>query len=151
MSAWSWSRFAAITARTTSSASRMTIVARNGLPAGWDTSDRLHLPEGEHHHFQEQPSVAKAGDLGLAISPCAIMHRQFDRPQAQFRGSEDQVEIPERIEFAKIVSRSAEPLVVLLPEHLGATQRIGVALIEQIGEDLRCRAAIRMTVERQSG
>jgi hypothetical protein len=40
--------------------------------------NRLQLPIGEPHHLQQQPSIAKAGNLGLAECAGLVMNRCLD-------------------------------------------------------------------------
>jgi hypothetical protein len=92
--------------------------SRYPLAAGNDgfarplVSNRLQFAIGEPHHLQQQPVVAKPGDLGLAEGPRLVVDRRLDDFEILFRGAEDQVEIAERIEIAEIVALARQHFVV---------------------------------------
>src|SRR3984893_14694564 len=112
----------------------MTIsIPRHNSPAAFESTaddlrrklsplNRLQLAIGEPHHFQQQPAVAKARDLGLAEGARLVVDRGLDDFEILLCGAEDQIEIAERIEIAEIVALPRQHFVVLPQEHLGAAQ-----------------------------
>ena len=92
-------------------------------------SNGFEFPIGEPHHFQEQPAVAEARDLGFAEGARLVVDRHLDDFQVLLGGAEDQIEVAERIEVAEIVALARDHLVVLAQQHLGAAQRVGQPLV----------------------
>ena len=60
----------------------------------------LQLAEGDPAHLQQQPAVAEAADLDLAVAPRLISNGNFDNLEVEFGGTEQQIEIAEGIEPA---------------------------------------------------
>src|SRR5439155_2836727 len=56
------------------------------------SSDELHLPRREGDHFEQQPAVFPALDVGRAVDALAIADGQIDDLEAELRGAEEQVE-----------------------------------------------------------
>src|SRR6202047_4686447 len=78
-----------------------------------ENSDRLQFAISEPNHFQEQPSVPKARDLGLAERTRLVVDRRLDNFEVLLRCAEDQIEIAERIEVAEIPAPPRPYLVIL--------------------------------------
>src|SRR6195256_5432180 len=81
-------------------------------------SNGFEFAIGEPHHFQQQPAVAKPGDLGLAEGACLVMDRRLDDLEILFGGTEDQVEVAERIEVAEIATLPRQRLIILSQQNL---------------------------------
>src|SRR4051794_9829112 len=64
--------------------------------------DELDPPRGEHAHLQQEPAMAPALDVGLAVGPFPIADRQFDDLETELGRPEQQVEVTERIEVAEV-------------------------------------------------
>ena len=62
----------------------------------------LYLSKRENHHPEQQESVAETADLGLAVGPAPVADRNFDDFQVHLAGSEQQIEVAERIEIAEV-------------------------------------------------
>src|SRR5262245_41150667 len=101
------------------------------------TSDEPDLTRGKHRHAQQQPAVGPPTNVGRAIRPLAIAYRQFDNPQSELGGTEQQIEISKRIEVAKIRATSRDLLVMLAAKHFRAAQRVLHRLAKQIRKGQR--------------
>src|SRR6266852_2520490 len=126
------------TAPTSGRASRWS--TRSPRPAcGWKRRERnlhaqLELAERQPGHAQQQPPVAEAVDLRLAVAPRPVAHRHLDDLQSQPRGSEEEIEIAEGIEIAEVRPPRRQPPVGVAPEHLGAAEGVLDAPPENPGE-----------------
>ena len=88
-------------------------------------------------HAQQQPAVAEARDVGLAVRALVVADGQVDDAQVEARGAEQQVEVAERIEVAEVGAVGGDALVVRAVERLGAAQRVAHLLAEQPREEPR--------------
>src|ERR1035437_10039641 len=64
-------------------------------------SNELQPPHRVDHHFQQQPAVTPALDVGVAIHALAVADRQVDDFHVEMRRAEDQVEVAEGGENAE--------------------------------------------------
>lgn len=71
-----------------------------------------------------------AGDVGCTIGALAIADGEIDDLEVEFGGSEDQVEIAEGIEIAKVGAVGCYFFVVFFPHHFGAAKGIFDGLTE---------------------
>lgn len=96
--------------------------------------DELTLAAGEQAHSQEDDAMLEPGDIGRAVSAFPVPYRHLDDLQVQLVGPEEQVEIPEGIEFSEIGAVFGQ-FDVIIPEHdLGAAEGIFEALLKQPGK-----------------
>src|SRR5262249_29171404 len=73
----------------------------SGLKAG-PPLGQLQLAGREPAHLQEQPAVAEARDVGLAVRALMVAHRQVRDVQVEPSRAEQQVEVPEGVEVAEV-------------------------------------------------
>jgi hypothetical protein len=65
-------------------------------------SECLDASEGEYNHSDKHKAVAKARNLRFAVSSVGIPDGDFYNFEIEFGGSENEIEIPEWIEIAKV-------------------------------------------------
>ena len=75
-------------------------------------SHELEAARGDPDHAQQQPAVAPALDVRLAVRALAVADRHVHDAQVQLRRAEEQVEVAERIEVAEVRAVGGDPLVV---------------------------------------
>src|SRR5882762_8451000 len=54
---------------------------------------KLDVPKAEPGHLQEQPAVAEAGDVGLAVGAVFVAHRQVADAEIKQGRAKKQVEV----------------------------------------------------------
>jgi len=95
-------------------------------------------------HSQKQQPVSKAADICRTGQASAVMNRDFDNLQIQFRRTEDQIEVTKQIEVAKIFSIRGNLLIIGMRQHVGSAKGVLKALIQKIRQhDAEKAIAIR--------
>src|SRR3954469_24109656 len=93
-------------------------------PVGALGLDELDPPGGEGAHLEQEPAVAPALDVGLAVGALAVADRHLDELQVELGRPEQEVEIPEGIEVPEVGAVGGELLVVLPAQDLGAAEGV---------------------------
>src|SRR6266480_4763446 len=97
-------------------------------------TNELQSASSERHHAQEQPAVAPTLDVGLTVGSGLITNGQIRNAQVEFRGTEEEVEIAERIEVAKVSAVAGDGIVVGTEQNLGSAKRVFDRLPQQPAE-----------------
>src|SRR5579859_7499964 len=79
-------------------------------------SDELDPARGESDHLQQQPAVPPALNIGLSITPRAIADGNLHDLEIEARGTEQQVEIAERVEVPEVGAVVGNSLVIGAPQ-----------------------------------
>ena len=74
--------------------------------------------------------MAKPGDVAYAVGAGHVADGEVDDLQIEPTSSEEQIEVPERVEVAEEVAVRRDLLVAPSPQHLGATQGVLDRLLE---------------------
>ena len=67
------------------------------------SSEYLHFSHGKETHFHQQNSVFEAAYLCFAVLSCSVAYRYFNYSKIEFRSSEEEIKITERIKITEIV------------------------------------------------
>jgi hypothetical protein len=78
--------------------------------------------------------VAPALDVRLAVRAGLITDWQIEDPQVEFRGAEQEIEIPERIEVAEIGAIAHNGFVVPSKKHFGSAKCVLDRSVQQPGK-----------------
>src|SRR5581483_8533470 len=89
-----------------------------------DDGPDAELPVRERRHARPEPPVAEAADVRLAVHARAVADGEVDDPQAEARGTVQQVEVAERVEVAEVLARLRDLLVRAAREHLRPAERV---------------------------
>src|SRR6476659_4388276 len=95
------------------SSQRVTIESYELQPAGC-----------EQQHAKEEPPVTPALDVRRAVRPLPVPNWQVHDAQRQPRRAEEQIEVAERVEVAKISTVGGNPLIVRPAQHFGSAQGV---------------------------
>src|SRR5687768_17060228 len=96
---------------------------------------QLELLEPDHAHLKQQYAVLEWLDFGVARYARSVAHRHLHQGQLDTRGAEEQVEVSERVELAKLLPGGRDTLVIGFPQDLRPAQRILDALTQEPGKD----------------
>ncbi len=86
--------------------------------------DEFDSPGGERNHFEQKPAMTPALDLGGAVSPLPVSHRQIDDLQVQLCSTENQVKIAEGVKVSEIGSVLFNSSVLFPFQDLGSTESV---------------------------
>src|SRR5262245_42660303 len=110
-------------------------------------SAQLESQQGEPAHLEEQPPVLEAADVGHAVRTGGIANRYLRDLQVCLGGTEDGVEIPERVEIPEVGAIARDQVVVHAAERLGSAQGVADRLVQEPGEDETEEAVAQLVQE----
>src|SRR6476620_1597710 len=102
---------------------------RSVCPPG-PSSSEAKLPGADDGHPSEQETVPPAIDVGLSVCAFPIANGNLTDLQFKVRGSEQQIEVPERVEIPERSAVLRDASIVLRPQSLGTAEGIGDTLVQ---------------------